>query len=206
MCVFIYTLMQQCGHTRFQNVCECPIARGIAPTTQTRGDLTLSEPKFLFDTARSQSHTPESYSRIFACKKRKAIRPVPVLCNKCLWEKEQEAKKERQVQMEDGLAVPPRSWAGVGRSESSGSSVALLGAPGPSASSTASSLHNMSGIFRLVLSKGFFYVMLTFSGQICRPRDRLGRWHGLVRLCEKTRCRRADFLFGPAFLSPFFSL
>ncbi|KAJ4424260.1 hypothetical protein N0V82_001126 [Gnomoniopsis sp. IMI 355080] len=145
MCVFIYTLTQNCGHTCFQNVSECPIARGITPTTKNRRDSTLSKPKFLFDTSQSRTHTPETYSRIFACNKRKAIRPVPALCDKCAKEKEREANQAFQLGMGNALAVAP-SCAGVGRSESSGSSVALLGAPGPSASSTASSLHNASGM------------------------------------------------------------
>lgn len=157
MCVFIYTLTQQCGHTNFQNVSECPIARGITPTTEKCRDSTLSEPKFLFDTSRSRTRTPNFYSRVFACKKRKAIRPVPILCEKCVQEKDRQAKKDRQQKMQVGERVVfGSSWAGrVGRSESSGSSVALM-STGPSASSTTSTLHNTSGMTRLVLSRWLF--------------------------------------------------
>lgn len=81
MCLFIYTLPQHCNHLCFQNVSECAVARGI-PSSQTTS-LTLQAPVFLFDTMRSRSRTPEYYSQHFACKKRKAIRPVPTLCEQC---------------------------------------------------------------------------------------------------------------------------
>ncbi|CAN8104182.1 unnamed protein product [Discula destructiva] len=164
MCLFIYTLSERCGHRSFQNVAECPVARGIEHphTAATRRDATLTTPKFLFDTARSKTHTPESYTRIFACQKRKAIRPVPgALCDECiakeaaakreksrllLLDTMQEEKREEEKEKEEdvgGLVVPKtRMGWGRGRSASSASSsVALVGAAaGPSASSTTSSL------------------------------------------------------------------
>lgn len=146
MCLFIYTLPQQCGHKYFQNVSECPIARGIAPTTENRMGSTLPEPKFLFDTSRSRTHTPELYSRIFACKKQKAIRPVPTLCDKCVKDKERKIDTGREVVMTDRLLVP--SLGNGARSESSGSLVALFSA-GPSTSSTSSSLDDTSGMSAL---------------------------------------------------------
>lgn len=81
MCLFIYTLPQLCNHLCFQNVSECAVARGIPPTDKSC--LTLQEPVFLFDTMRSNSRTPKYYSQRFACKKRKAVRPVPTLCEQC---------------------------------------------------------------------------------------------------------------------------
>lgn len=155
MCLFIYTLPQHCGHTYFQNVAECPVARGLAPTIENRRDSTLSEPKFLFDTARSRTHTPEVYARRFpACKKGRAVRPVPAFCDKCIVRREKEereAKKARKmvVEEEEDRLVEPRvlRTSGVGRSESSGSLVALaVGGIRPSASSTSSSLNDTSGM------------------------------------------------------------
>lgn len=61
----------------------------------------------------------------------------------CVKDKAREAEKARQIRVGDCLLVPSLG-GGVGRSESSGSSAALMNA-GPSASSTASSLHNVSG-------------------------------------------------------------
>lgn len=152
MCIFIYTLPQQCGHKFFQNVSACPIARGIAPTTDNRLDATLSTPKFLFDTSRSCIHTPEAYSREFACRKRKAIRPVPRLCDRCVKdtreEKQRGTEKERQSgRMNDFVMVLP-SGDGVleGMVASSGSAAALMGAGALAAASTSSTLHDTSGM------------------------------------------------------------
>lgn len=82
MCLFIYTLPQLCKHLCFQNVSECAVARGIPPSQES--SLTLREPVFLFDTMRSTSRTPEYYSQRFSCKKRRAVRPVPTLCERCV--------------------------------------------------------------------------------------------------------------------------
>lgn len=81
MCLFIYTLPQLCNHLCFQNVSECAVARGVPPSQES--SMTLREPVFLFDTMRSRSRTPEYYSQRFSCKKRKAVRPVPTLCDRC---------------------------------------------------------------------------------------------------------------------------
>lgn len=84
MCLFIYTLSQNCKHVTFQNVSECPTAaRDIPDTRENRGDMTLSTTRFLFDTARSKTNTPEFYTDNFPCKKRKAVRPVAEFCAKC---------------------------------------------------------------------------------------------------------------------------
>lgn len=149
MCIFIYTLPQQCGHKFFQNVSECPIARGLAPTTENRLDATLSKTKFLFDTARSRSRTPEAYSREFDCKKSKAIRPVPTLCDKCIKnlnkKQKREAEEESQARRVGDSLMVPSSCVGVVESGSTGSAAALMGA-GIGASSTSSTLHDTSGM------------------------------------------------------------
>lgn len=152
MCVFIYTLPQVCGHTHFQNVSECPIARGVEATTENRLEATLSKPKFLFDTSRSRTRTPQAYSRTFACKKRKAIRPVPTLCDRCVKNtkeaKQKETAKDRHSSGMDDCAMVHLSEDGAigGRVPSSGSAAALLSAGGLAASSTSSTLHDTSGM------------------------------------------------------------
>lgn len=94
MCVFIYNLPQLCGHKHFQNVAECAVARGAVPLAGTHGEheprpghrsesVLLREPKFLFDTARDATRTPDWYARRFACRKRKAVRPSPTMCEGC---------------------------------------------------------------------------------------------------------------------------
>lgn len=122
MCLFVYTL-SACSHTHFQNVAECPTARGLADTTQARRDMTLAAPKFLFDTARSTSHTPEFYTAAFGCKKRRATRPVPTVCEGCLRSGE-EALKEREA----GPLRAPRAVVGgvVAGCRGSDSDVALV--------------------------------------------------------------------------------
>lgn len=150
MCIFIYTLPQQCGHKYFQNVSECPIARGLEPTTENRLGATLSKTKFLFDTSRSRSRTPEAYSREFDCKKRKAIRPVPTLCDTCIKNAREEKRQcegdgERQERMMGDRLMVPSRWDGVVGSGSAGSAAALMGA-GIGASSTSSTLHDTSGM------------------------------------------------------------
>lgn len=149
MCIFIYTLPQHCGHTSFQNVHECPIARGIEPTTENRLDAALSKTKFLFDTSRSRTRTPEAYSREFPCKKRKAIRPVPTLCEQCMRNsrerKQCEAEGGSQARRVGDRLMVPLSYDGVVESGSTGSAAALMGA-GIGASSTSSTLHDTSGM------------------------------------------------------------
>lgn len=178
MCLFIYALSQQCGHKTFQNVSECPVARGIPPphTPADRLDATLPTPKFLFDTRRSKTHTPEFYARVFDCPKRKAVRPVPdALCDDCVSQQQEAELRRRRLLLatvaeevgqgpveEEGeksggrLAAVPKKrgiW-GRKRSASSGSSVALVGSVGaaPSASSTTSSLD--TGMFLLIRYRG----------------------------------------------------
>jgi hypothetical protein len=82
MCVFIYT-MTRCQHKQFQNVSECPVARGATGDSTHRGDITVEKPVFIFDTSRSKTETPEYYKAAFPCRKLKAIRPVPTLCDRC---------------------------------------------------------------------------------------------------------------------------
>lgn len=152
MCIFIYTLPQHCGHTFFQNVSECPIARGLAPTNENRLDATLKKTKFLFDTSRSRTRTPEAYSCQFDCKKSKAVRPVPSLCDNCITrnakEKNQRSEAEalecQSRRIGDSLMVHS-SHDGVVESESAGSAAALMGAR-LDASSTSSTLHDVSGM------------------------------------------------------------
>lgn len=174
MCLFIYSLSQQCGHQTFQNVSECPVARGIPlpHTAAHRHDATLPTPKFLFDTRRSKTHTPESYGHLFACPKRKAVRPVPhALCDECVASQQQQQRNQEEAETQrllllatvaeevgqglekeeerSGCLTAPRMrgiW-GRDRSASSGSSAALVGggAAAPSASSTTSSLN--TGMF-----------------------------------------------------------
>ncbi|KAG8164485.1 hypothetical protein KVR01_006403 [Diaporthe batatas] len=83
MCVFVYT-MTRCEHKQFQNVSECSVARGAHEQEPTnRGDLTAEKPVFLFDTSKSMTSTPEYYKAAFPCRKVKAIRPIPTLCDQC---------------------------------------------------------------------------------------------------------------------------
>lgn len=63
---------------------ECPVARRTTEEQPAnRGDLTVEKPVFLFDTSKSRTETPEYYKAAFPCRKLKAIRPVPTLCNQC---------------------------------------------------------------------------------------------------------------------------
>lgn len=102
MCLFIYTLAQHCNHTTFQNVSECSTAaHGIPDTKDNRGGMTLSTARFLFDTARYKTNTPEFYTDNFPCKKRKAVRPVAELCAKC--EKENKAA----IAVAEAILPPP---------------------------------------------------------------------------------------------------
>lgn len=134
MCLFIYTLPQLCGHTHFQNVAECPIARGVSllePKPGNRSNCTLAEPKFLFDTCRDRSHTPAHYSAQYSCKKRKAIRPVLMQCENCV-RKTAAAQAKREHMQEESQAADHLHARldedGVASSGSSGSSVALMAA------------------------------------------------------------------------------
>lgn len=159
MCLFIYTLPQLCNHLSFQNVSECAVARGLpsASSSASSSSLTLQAPVFLFDTMRSRSRTPEYYSSRFACKKRRAVRPVLTLCARCgggegggrrvvmvggSLEREsvRESVRESEGEGEGGVDAGPERYRGERRvllsaKESAGS---LLGG-GSSASSSSSS-------------------------------------------------------------------
>lgn len=89
MCVFIYTITR-CQHKQFQNVSECPSARGDPGVD--RKSLTLDEPAFLFDTSRSKTQNPDYYRSTFPCRKLKAMRPVPTLCARCVRQAELAAR------------------------------------------------------------------------------------------------------------------
>lgn len=143
MCVFIYTLPQLCCHPQFQNVCECALARGTFET-ETKS-LTLTEPKFLFDTSKSGSKTPAYYRARFPCKKRKAIRPVPTMCARCLEEQAGAAKINTVDVQRQRLDVLVESSSSDG-GQSLGSSVGLVPASGSSSSG-----------------------MTTASGMLCAP-------------------------------------
>lgn len=146
MCLFVYTL-STCSHSNFQNVAECPVAQGfcnndnddnnnnnisnvINNDSNLRMDMTLAAPKFLFDTARSHSRTPDFYKAVFNCKKRKATRPVPGLCRKCL----RDEAKTMRLKRGGVTEVAPLS---VGRGIGMDNSVAGIGQPTPFDSESA---------------------------------------------------------------------
>lgn len=148
MCVFIYTLPQLCGHKHFQNVAECAGAHGEhEPRPGHRSDsILLDRPKFLFDTAARDN--PEFYARHFACRKRKAVRPSPTMCEGCVRqsrrkeEKDEEEAGVRVTELREVMRTPVRKTGGglvgaaarlmagpgkgVKSSESTGSEVALI--------------------------------------------------------------------------------
>lgn len=134
MCVFIYT-MTRCQHKQFQNVSECPIARGAPCDAATnRGDMTVERPVFLFDTSRSRTDTPDYYRAAFPCRKLKAIRPVPTLCDRCV----------RQAELAARLGpIDTLGSSSASGSSSTGSSVGLAAA----GSGSLSDLTNDSGMF-----------------------------------------------------------
>ncbi|ROW06940.1 hypothetical protein VMCG_03981 [Cytospora schulzeri] len=136
MCVFIYTLPQLCCHPQFQNVCECGVARG-AHETETKS-LTIARPKFLFDTSKSGTRTPAYYKARFPCKKRKAIRPVPTMCTRCL-EQQVAGTKIGTVRGQDHVLQDVLVGSSIGHS--SGSSVGLV----PASGSSSSDMTNASG-------------------------------------------------------------
>lgn len=133
MCVFIYT-MTRCQHKQFQNVSECPVARGAAEDTIHRGDITVEKPVFLFDTSTSRTETPEYYKAAFPCRKLKAIRPVPTLCDRCTRLAELAARL-------GSIDTPGASSGGSGSNSATGSSVGLAGGSG-----SLSDLTNDSGM------------------------------------------------------------
>lgn len=142
MCVFIYT-MTRCQHKQFQNVSECPVARGAhgeqeaaaaASSSSNRGDLTVERPVFLFDTSRSRTETPEYYKATFPCRKLKAIRPVPTLCDKCA----------RQAELAARLGPVGIPGGSSGGNSSAGSSVGL--AVGVGGGSLSDLTNNDSGM------------------------------------------------------------
>lgn len=155
MCVLVYTLPQLCGHTHLQNVAECDLA--AAERSRSRGPMVPAttyapptEPRFLFDTAREAPAAVERV-RAYPCRKRRAVRPAPVMCEECMraeWarrkeekekEKEEleakrrreekecvkheEEKEEEQGDMVAAFLAVPRAVAGSG---SAGSSLALM--------------------------------------------------------------------------------
>lgn len=146
MCVFVYALPQFCGHTHFQNVAECAVARGLSSAAaaaegdqqRPRAHPTLASPVFLFDTARDTARTPETYAQRFACEKRRAVRPVPTFCEGCARKirrgvekgktagggEKRDSRESKEVK-EEFLAVPA-----VASSGSSGSSAGLVAASG----------------------------------------------------------------------------
>lgn len=130
MCVFIYT-MTRCQHKQFQNVSECPTARG-APQDAERGDMTVEKPVFLFDTSRSRTDTPDYYRSTFPCRKLKAIRPVPTLCDRCI----------RQAELAARLGPIDTLGSSSAGGSSTGSSVGLAAGSG-----SLSDLTNDSGMF-----------------------------------------------------------
>lgn len=132
MCIFIYT-MTRCQHKQFQNVSECPVARGT-PEDADRGDLTAEKPVFLFDTSKSRTDTPEYYRAAFPCKKLKAIRPVSTLCDWCIKQAELAARL-------GPIDTPVGSRSGSG--SSTGSSVGLAAVSG-----SLSDLTNDSGTLK----------------------------------------------------------
>ncbi|KAL1883960.1 hypothetical protein Daus18300_000068 [Diaporthe australafricana] len=121
MCVFVYTIAR-CQHKQFQNVSECPSARGDPDVD--RKSLTLDEPAFLFDTSRSKTQNPDYYRSNFPCRKLKAMRPVPTLCARC----------DRQAQLAARLGpvggVGSSNASGSGSGSSAGSSVGLVASGG----------------------------------------------------------------------------
>lgn len=130
MCVFIYT-MSRCQHKQFQNVSECPKARGAAEDTADRGDITVQKAVFLFDTSSSRTETPEYYKAAFPCRKLKAIRPVSTLCDRCT----------RQAELAARLGPIDTAGSSSGSGSSMGSSVGLAGGSG-----SLSDLTNDSGM------------------------------------------------------------
>jgi len=116
MCIFIYT-MTRCQHKQFQNVSECPVAREAVEDNTHRGDITVEKPVFLFDTSRSMAETPEYYKAAFPCRKLKAIRPVPTLCDRCT----------RQAELAARLGTIDAVGNSSGSNSSAGSSVGLVG-------------------------------------------------------------------------------
>lgn len=105
----------------FQNVSECVVARGILGFE--KHSLTLTEPVFLFDTMRSTSRTPAYYSQTFCCRKLKAVRPVPKMCEECAGKHTTTGAPAEDQGPEDGGTVATSesgsSLSGVGN-ESSG--------------------------------------------------------------------------------------
>lgn len=133
MCVFIYT-MTRCKHKQFQNVSECPMARGASDEAAThRGDMTVEKPVFLFYTSRSRTDTPEYYRAAFPCRKLKAIRPVPTLCDRCV----------KQAELAARLGPIDTVGSSSGSGSSNGSSLGLAAGSG-----SLSDLTNDSGMLR----------------------------------------------------------
>lgn len=141
MCVFIYT-MNRCEHKQFQNVSECTVARRASDEPTNRGDLTVEKPVFLFDTSKSRTSTPEYYKAAFPCRKLKAIRPVPTLCDQCA--------KRAELAAQLGPIGTPGSSSGSNNS-TAGSSVGLAAG----GSGSLSDLTNDSG---MSASEGTFTV------------------------------------------------
>lgn len=130
MCIFIYTI-SRCQHKQFQNVSECPTARGAAEDTADRGDITVQKPVFLFDTSSSRTETPEYYKAAFPCRKLRATRPVSTLCDRCI----------RQAELATRLGPIDTVGSSSGSGSSMGSSVGLAGGSG-----SLSDLTNDSGM------------------------------------------------------------
>ncbi|KKY32613.1 hypothetical protein UCDDA912_g07416 [Diaporthe ampelina] len=123
--------MTRCQHKQFQNVSECPTARGAPDDAAAhRGDLTLEKAVFFFDTSRSRTDTPEYYRTAFPCRKLKAIRPVPTLCDRCV----------RQAELAARLGPIDTVGSGSGSGSSTGFSVGLVAGSG-----SLSDLTNDSG-------------------------------------------------------------
>lgn len=121
MCVFIYT-MTRCQHKQFQNVSECSTARGAPDEAATnRGDLTVEKPVFIFDTSRSRTDTPDYYRAAFPCKKLKAIRPVPTLCDRCIRKAELAARLGPIDTLGSSSASGSSTGSSVGLAAGSGS-------------------------------------------------------------------------------------
>ncbi|POS71810.1 hypothetical protein DHEL01_v209792 [Diaporthe helianthi] len=126
--------MSRCEHKQFQNVSECPIARGTCTPEQettNRGDLTVEKPVFLFDTSKSRTETPEYYKATFPCRKLKAIRPVPTLCEQCA----------RRAELASRLGPVGTPGSSSGSNSAAGSSVGLAAG----GSGSLSDLTNDSG-------------------------------------------------------------
>ncbi|PSR97337.1 hypothetical protein BD289DRAFT_107671 [Coniella lustricola] len=147
MCLFVYTL-SSCSHSCFQNVAECAVAQGFSGDDNDdnnkntlRMDMTLATPKFLFDTARSHSRTPDFYRAAFNCKKRKATRPVTGLCKQCLRNAAEQHSLKTKMNMGSVAIITPSDGgdAGVLRyGQPFDSRAALVGLPHSSSVSSTS--------------------------------------------------------------------